>query len=114
VFNLKMETAMNKSTTTLLACLLFSIGAPAAESKSATTTPNAPAHPLLFREARYDAKISDDEARFTADISVKSSAKQEISQPLAGTNDATGRLTLSSGRSRRVDGMTAQTCAGGC
>src|SRR5437667_1973666 len=37
---------------------------------------------LIYREIRYDGKLSDAEARFTIEIDVESTARQRISAPL--------------------------------
>src|SRR5262245_34281974 len=45
-----------------------------AAPKSSTPPPPAEANAIVFRELRYDAKVSDDEARFTVDITAESIA----------------------------------------
>jgi len=42
----------------------------------------APASGLLFAKVTYEAKVSDDEARVTAEISVESAIRQQAEQPL--------------------------------
>src|SRR5206468_5948182 len=37
---------------------------------------------LIFREIRYDGKVSDNEARFTVDLQVESMTTNEIAAPL--------------------------------
>lgn len=43
--------------------------------------PPAPTE-IVFRELRYDAKVSDDEARFTVEITAESAAKTEVATTL--------------------------------
>ena len=40
--------------------------------------PPATTDAIIFRELRYDAKVSDDEARFTVDLTAESTAKTEV------------------------------------
>ncbi len=44
--------------------------------------PPAAPPPIVFRELRYDGKVSDDEARFTVEITAESAARQEIAATL--------------------------------
>jgi competence protein ComGC len=44
--------------------------------------PVAPKFGLQFHEINYDVKVSDDDARLVADVSVESSTRQEVSQIL--------------------------------
>lgn len=82
---------MKKTTAVLIALALFSGAAFARPAKPRTqpVVPPPASGELVFREIQYDAKVSDNEARITADISVESSAKQEVAQPLF-----TGELAL--------------------
>jgi prepilin-type processing-associated H-X9-DG protein len=70
-------------TPTLLACLL-SVSAFAKEAKPAPAVPPPPppAAVLALREIRYDARLSDDEARFTAEIDAEATGAGESSVKL--------------------------------
>ncbi len=37
---------------------------------------------LVFREVRYDGKVSDDEARFVVDVAVEATGKGDVTEPL--------------------------------
>lgn len=72
----------------LLFLALFLLASPllAAEKPA---SPAVATDTIIFRELRYNAKVSDDEARFTVDLTAESSAKSE-----AGTVLFDGELAL--------------------
>ncbi|MSU58863.1 MAG: hypothetical protein EXS35_11980 [Pedosphaera sp.] len=66
-----------KSIKALFLPLLLATSTVAAEKP--TTPPPAPeASAVVFRELRYDAKVSDDEARFAVELIAESAAKAEV------------------------------------
>src|ERR1039458_768372 len=69
------ESVMNKSITSLFACLFACAGMSAAESKLAPAA-------LSFREIRYEGRLGDDEARFTLDIYAEATSQGESSAQL--------------------------------
>src|SRR5262252_352500 len=64
----------------LFACVwtACSKASPAAETKAAPPSPAA----LVFRELRYDGKVTDDEARFVVNVTAESLSKAEVSEIL--------------------------------
>ena len=66
----------------LLAVVFVGLGGPAtaaqpSQAPKAKAPPPPPSAELLFREVRYEGKLSDAEARFTADISAEAAGKGE-------------------------------------
>src|SRR5688572_2364528 len=70
--NLKMECAMKKLITSIVLPIALVTSLVAAEQ---STLPTADTNSIVFREMRYDAKVTDDEARFTVELLAESSAK---------------------------------------
>src|SRR6266404_1000298 len=68
-----MEVAMRRIATTLIS-LLFPVTLFAGEQ---STQPAVPAAELVFREVRYDGKLSDTEARFAVDIDAEATGHGE-------------------------------------
>ena len=65
-----------------LAALLCFAALITASSQPASAVERANPASLLFRELNYDGKVTDDEARFLADLTVESNSKQELTQTL--------------------------------
>lgn len=70
---------MKKTKSLFLVLLLLPALLPAAEKLA---PPTADADTIIFRELRYDTKVSDDEARFTVDMTAESTSKSEVSTVL--------------------------------
>src|ERR1017187_6763304 len=73
-----MEVAMRRVATILIS-LLFPITLFAGEQ---STQPAVPTAELVFREVRYDGKLSDTEARFAVDIDAEVTGRGEVAAPL--------------------------------
>src|ERR1035437_9195132 len=73
-----MEVAMRRVATILIS-LLLPTAVFAAEKLPA---PAVPAAELVFREVRYDGKLSDTEARFAVDIDAEATGRGETVAPL--------------------------------
>ena len=83
MFNFKTETVMKKIATALFVCLFLSTTALAKKPKPAVAPPvTEPAIALSLREIRYDAKLSDAEARFTVSLDAEASGKGEMTMKL--------------------------------
>src|SRR5437879_9352809 len=77
---------MNSLTARLLACLLLPASLWAAASKPVSSADGKETPPLptalVFRELRYDGKLTEDEARFVVEVTAESLGKEEASQTL--------------------------------
>src|ERR1043165_756071 len=76
---------MNSLIARLFACILLPAAVWAKQSKpapAAKAKETPPPTALVFRELRYDGRLTDNEARFVLEVTAESFAKEEVCQTL--------------------------------